>query len=614
MPFPQNCKADVGEVPWDRPHRPAKPNTSNIFKLDHFIRLFALTVLLAAPFNPATATDKINRFRDLMVDPPTLQCLGFRWYIYGDDNGNATGALSYRKVGEDQWHPALPMLRVNREVANWDFHPYASENLLAGSIFSLAPDTAYEVRCRIDDSDGGSADTTLVVHTRPVPQIPAPQRTLHLYQPGYKAPKGPRIYTSLRQAMAHLRPGDEILVHSGVHHSGGDSLKISAGATPEAPIVFRAAGDGKAFIDGGGAEMIFDLRNADHVYFEDLIIRNGNIALRADGASWLVVRRCRIADVRTGIYSYSEKSTNWYIADNVIEGRNENWYPRTDDNASHTGINLYGRGHVVCYNRISKFWDCLAIANYGKPSHDLALQAVAIDFYNNELFDAVDDAVESDYGCHNVRVYDNAIRNVHTGLSAQPTYGGPVYFVRNLVYNATALSLKLHNWCTGLEIYHNTLVSASQAFQSYPRWQNAVLRNNLFLGVSRYAVETGSPHPATSLDYNGYRHSDDPERFIKWISATGEDRCATLAEFYAATGFEGHGTLIDFDIFSNAQPPKEGHTYKADFDHLQLKPDAVAIDAGVPLPNINDGYTGAAPDLGCFEAGQALPRYGPRTR
>jgi hypothetical protein len=32
----------------------------------------------------------------------------------------------------------------------------------------------------------------------------------------------------------------------------------------------------------------------------------------------------------------------------------------------------------------------------------------------------------------------------------------------------------------------------------------------------------------------------------------------------------------------------------------------------VALPNITDGYTGRAPDLGAYEYGVPLPHYGPR--
>jgi hypothetical protein len=46
---------------------------------------------------------------------------------------------------------------------------------------------------------------------------------------------------------------------------------------------------------------------------------------------------------------------------------------------------------------------------------------------------------------------------------------------------------------------------------------------------------------------------------------------------------------------------------------FRLRPNSAAIDAGVALPTINDGYQGRAPDLGAYEAGQTPPVYGPRS-
>ena len=479
--------------------------------------LSVVVVLSFSSMFPAesSAVDNIQRVREFMVDPPTLHCLGFRWYIFGDDNGDATVRVRYRKAGNTTWKEALPMLRVNREVANWDFNPYACENLLAGSIFNLTPDTGYEVRCSMLDPDGGEADTTVVVRTRAVPSVPHPLRTLHVTTKPESELKN--SYTDLHEAVKGLKPGDMVLIHGGVHTIGPEGIRLETSGTKDHPIVFRGAGDGKAILQAEYTTTIFNLRDTNDVFFEDLTIRGGDTpydegkkrisqandtyhlshAFFAEGASRLTVRRCRIENVRMGFYSYSEHSENWYIADNIITGRNETWYPRGHDNPSHTGVNIYGRGHIVCNNRISKFWDCIAIANYGKPPHDLDLQCVSIDFYNNDLSEAVDDGIEADYGCHNIRVFNNRIINAHTGLSAQPTYGGPIYFIRNELYNITSLSLKLHNWCTGLEIYHNTMISARGAFRSYARWQNATIRNNLFLGVTRYAVETGSPHPGS---------------------------------------------------------------------------------------------------------------------
>jgi len=580
--------------------------------MKYLISVIAITVLFFAICSFASANDATEP-GEFKIDPPTLRSLGFRWYIDGDDNANASVSVSYRKKGEPEWHKALSMLRVNREVVDQHYDPYTCGNLFAGSVMYLKPNTEYEVHFRLADPDGGNTEENAVVRTRPVPIAPDPDRTLHVYPTEYKGERQNPSYTSLASVIEELRPGDLVLLHAGVHKSGEAGIRISKSGTAEKPIVFRGAGDGEPIIDGGNVKMILDIRNVDHLFFEGLIIRNGNHTFRADGASWLTIRRCHIYDVRMGIYSYSENSTNWYIADNIITGRNENWYPRKKENPSHTGINFYGRGHVVCYNRISKFWDCLAIADYGKPKESRGLQCVAIDMYNNDLFEAVDDGIESDFGCHNVRVFDNRILNCHTALSAQPFYGGPVYFIRNQVYGITLLSLKLHNCCTGLEIYHNTLICARQAFISSKYWQNAILRNNLFLGVERHAVETGSPHPGTTLDYNGYRKTGDPEgRFIKWFDGEKEVRYNDLAEFANGTGFEKHGVIIDYDIFVNAVPPVESVTYNSDFGDLRLKPGSVAVDSGVVLPNVNDSYTGDSPDLGCFELGKPITHYGPR--
>jgi hypothetical protein len=46
---------------------------------------------------------------------------------------------------------------------------------------------------------------------------------------------------------------------------------------------------------------------------------------------------------------------------------------------------------------------------------------------------------------------------------------------------------------------------------------------------------------------------------------------------------------------------------------FQLKPGSAAVDRGAAIPNITDGYSGNAPDLGALESGQPMPHYGPRS-
>jgi hypothetical protein len=72
--------------------------------------------------------------------------------------------------------------------------------------------------------------------------------------------------------------------------------------------------------------------------------------------------------------------------------------------------------------------------------------------------------------------------------------------------------------------------------------------------------------------------------------------------------------LVDYDVFVKVAPPgADPRTlYKpADFD-FQLRPGSAAVDAGVRLPGVNDGFTGRGPDLGAHEVGRPVPHYGPR--
>jgi len=52
--------------------------------------------------------------------------------------------------------------------------------------------------------------------------------------------------------------------------------------------------------------------------------------------------------------------------------------------------------------------------------------------------------------------------------------------------------------------------------------------------------------------------------------------------------------------------------YKFESLDFRLRPNARAVDAGMILPNVNDGFTAKAPDLGALEFGRPIPIYGPR--
>jgi len=585
-------------------------------------------------FPEGTARDDIVPGK-FFVDPPTFENLGFRWYVDGDRNRNARVAVSYRRKGDGAWREAQPMFRVRHEIvtralSTRGLQPgqttrdisqhYRTGNLFAGSVLFLEPGTTYEVRFTMSDPDGGAPrePKEVTVATRAEPAASNQGRTLQVY-PGGRKPAGQTedAFGSVAAAYDAARPGDVIFVHAGTHVMHGAPYRWTKSGEPGRPIVLRGAGAERTILEGTDLKTdLFLLAGAHHLIFEDLTIRRVRTAIdaggrRDPGASWLTVRRCRIDEVIKGIWTLSENSQSWYIADNIITGQNVKWFPRPNDTymaGSHTGVNVYGQGHVVCYNRISGFSDSLAIANISAPDPDAPERhPVNIDFYHNDLSVAVDDTLETDYGAHNIRVYRNLLYNAHTALSMQPSYGGPIYFIRNVAYGITSIPFKWNNQSAGAIAYHNTLVSGRVGFRS-PLWSNGHLRNNLILGNDAM-ISSGTFTPELStLDYNGYRGKN-----ITWTRDREEPRTyATLAEFSAATGQERHGRMVDFDVFVRAAPVREGATYQlADFD-LRLQAGSNVIDAGVRLPNINDDFTGAGPDLGALEYDRPRPHYGPR--
>jgi len=116
--------------------------------------------------------NEINQVKPgkFVVEPPTLISLGFEWYIEGDKNRDAAVDVSYREKGEDSWHKALPLFRVQNEESIAGLFcnsiDYIAPNLFAGSIFDLKPDTEYECMFHMSDPDGVDGDSKKVVTVR----------------------------------------------------------------------------------------------------------------------------------------------------------------------------------------------------------------------------------------------------------------------------------------------------------------------------------------------------------------------------------------------------------------------------------------------------------------
>jgi hypothetical protein len=451
---------------------------------------------------------------------------------------------------------------------------------------------------------------------------------------------------------------------------------LTASGTPEKPIVIKGAGDGEVIFDGNGNFNLFNVKAANYNYFEGVTIRNTDIGIWAGtqfiaGSKGLTVKKCRFENVNLGVFTNYSGSSDFYIADNYFFGRDDpnhligwigNFWAKFDGVdgqkfppilASYTAVRLYGPGHVVAYNYVANFHDGIDIETYGNPDGSHAIDGphyppreyyerrpVAIDYYNNYMTNFHDNAFEIDGSMHNVRVMRNMMVNSASHpFCNQPAIGGPIYWIRNIAYHAPGGSTRMTNGAPGVLFYNNTILTETAAGSS----ANVHWRNNLMLGENSspaiFSVNTNTNY--SSSDYNGFRVNPGAAYSFQWtsppwgvradytallavpgrggVSATLETRrFATLAEYSQATKQDVHSVTVDYDIFVNvpgldAQDLKKvQRLYKAEDFDFRLKPGSAAIDRGVKLPNVTDGFTGQAPDLGAIELGQPSPHYGPR--
>ncbi|HEX3132586.1 MAG TPA: Ig-like domain-containing protein, partial [Planctomycetota bacterium] len=492
------------------------------------------------------------------------------------------------------WKTGMPLFRVpggSTMGVTWT-------NRHTGSLLDLEPATVYEVELTLTDPDGGGAMQTLSVTTRavPVPMAGAPVKAAT-----------PATFTTV---VSGALPGD-IIDLAANSYAGFTWTKDGEAAKP---IVIRSTAG--AVIDGN-----IDLFTRSYVQFDGLTVEG---RMRFNQSTGIAVQRCTVhahsdRGGGDGIVTYT-RSESCYFADNLVVGTSV-W---TEASLGVSGTNLgegilvTGPGHVVRNNCVRVFRDGLLFMEGASEAPD----QYSIDLIENDVSECSDDGIEADYSAHNVRVLRNRLTNCFMGISCQPSLGGPTYLVRNVLYNVVYEAFKLHNGTYGDVLLNNTVVKSGDAFAvaSGATISRTFARNNLLLGGpghvwNGYDSGTGRVMhlydldvDTVSLDYDGYGSTAAffTGKFGPSIVFDG------LAQLHSMTT-EVHATQVGLNVFAaGITYPAAAMTVFAAPD-LRLAAASAAVDAGVAIPGITDGFAGSAPDLGAYELGQAAPAYGVRS-
>lgn len=530
---------------------------------------------------------------------PTIHCIGVRITDVPDEITAAK--LEYRKQGRPDWRPALPMVlcygnrfadsegpadeTADETQAAWEDAPPMIHRL-HGSIFYLEPGTTYEVRATLLDAKGQAGDSLLgTVATRPDGVASGKGRILRV---GADAE-----HKTIQAALLKAEPGDTVVVSPGVYK---ESLTKWPEAEPGKPITLR--GEKGAILDGEGIPKTGDvcaginLEERHDIIIEGLQIQRFDYCVFVKRSQNIVLQRNLIDLTRSkphANYGIRFKSCrDCLIQYNTVREPEKG----QGDYTKYPLSFHHNRGIVVRYNRVS---GCCQDINDNRNNSDT-------DIYENHYRGTTaDDGVELESGvCVNLRFWGNTLDNHDGGkvaISVTPVTVGPVYVFRNLVLapfecikfcnggttNALAAGHRMANFAP-LFFYHNTFYmnpankGQISLFRCVGLHGNLTLVNNIFYGTALPDVTKNLRADRSSADF-----------FQLWADYNIEWDEQTKKSLNA--GMDEHSLFV---------PPQLMDVATCD---LRPKAGSPAIDAGTVLPNINDEFTGKAPDIGCFELG-----------
>lgn len=560
--------------------------------------------------------------------PPTPEQLAIHLPVTGSLPDAATATVRYRQAGSSTWTTGHPLFRVRPQYSNSPAVGNVTGDF-AWTIVDLQPGRTYDVEVTI--VNGGTTDTrTASFTTRSLPVAAGPAN---------KMISAGSSNSQIQSVLNSMAPGDVIEFEEGQYNIG--NLRITRSGSLNAPIYIRGA-DRENVVLTSTARPIISINGADHVIIENLTIQGigndgaiGNLQRAitsygessSSGSTRNTIRNVTISGVDSGISFYEEVSEA-LVYNNTLIGNNRWTSAFLGDNRTwdDDGINLPGYGNVAFNNTISGFGDTMSYAQHAGDS--TLTETRGVHFYRNDIRNSLDDLVEVDHGQRNISFYDNRAHNVSTCSSLDPLYGGPFIYARNVCINPARP--KLHKWNndnSGQFVYNNTFVIGNAVVGSDPdvsAWyqpnngdqQAYGYRNNVtvYRGSGNTLWLESGGHSLIDWTHNSWY----PNREIQWDFQAYNNLQDAQNNLRSATPiFSGTTQRMENDNITVSNPwttnitlgPNSLTEVTQSYTPL-LASGTSPKNSGTVIPNITDGFGGAAPDRGALIGGRPLTMWG----
>jgi len=323
-------------------------------------------------------------------------------------------------------------------------------------------------------------------------------------------------------------------------------------------------------------EYAFDLSGRDHIGIEGLRMFAAGVSM--DNSTHCTVAGCHLkCPVHRRIVPASVYWSDRFWTSNYMSGSYNEWKDTVIAHSSGQGIHDMGYSNRVT-NCIIHDW---AYAGNGSGAIQATSGASYGQYANNTVYEGAGDGVKM-YTASYLRIERNDISRVGTLLSDDQAciWGG---------WRGPGGTVIMHNYLhDNCDTTDGDGVNVNISAQYYRIHHNLVW--NVVKGIRVDAVELNNEV------YNNTVFNCAKSAFNLYC---GED----ITQDGGITVFINNianGPIV----FRGPKTPSQHHNgyYPVDANGWPTA-DSGAIDAGVVLPGITDGYVGAAPDIGCFEVG-----------
>ena len=489
----------------------------------------------------------------------TFESIGVYWTPPADP-GPGGCAIQFRKHGDAAWREGLPLWFDARNAE------------CRGSLVHLEPGTKYEIQLGSTRLNASTWNERFPI-ARTV-QLKSGAQQINIADGG--TPSGYVLYTG-----------------EGVTLDARDAEQYNISIAAPYVIVRGVT------LKGAKQDAIRLLPGAHDVVIEDNDISGWGRYRTTNSAGWKIGM-----DMDAGVRAVCTKA--WQM-ERIIVQRNRIHHPRYGANSWSWGhpagpqaitYSHCGGNHVIRYNEIYSedqhyFNDAIGgednFSAIGFPNADT-------DIYGNRISHAWDDGIEAEGGNRNVRIWGNYLDLTATGVASTVTHFGPLYVFRNVYARSRKMSERVPD---ADDRGPFAKAGASQ------EWG----------GGRRYFFHNTVLQPGNSLGAGGGISGNSGQPLTNTVSRNNIWQI-WKAHWESINEAGGSGNDFDYDLYNgklNAPRSAEKHgilavpAYEKEF---QLAARSPGVDRGVRLPNFNDAYVGAAPDIGAQETGAPILQFG----